>query len=188
MIILTLASQTVTLSSVIQIKVGKQPRMVRVAQYLLIISPLLWPLTGCVSMPRHLNTPDNHIDKTIILSTARAQLGVDYKYGGSSPEQGFDCSGLVRYSYQQAGVTLPRTAYGQLKRTRSIKRKQLKPGDLLFFRIYRSRVSHVGIYLGKQRFIHAPSTGKSVSIGRLDTPYWQKRFVRAGRIFRNILN
>jgi len=123
------------------------------------------------------------IDKNRVITTARQQLGTEYKYGGKSPLEGFDCSGLVYYSFQQAGVTLPRTAYGQLKRSRPVSKKHLAPGDLIFFRIYRSRISHVGIYLGNNRFIHAPSTGKSVSIARLDSAYWQKRFTRAGRVY-----
>lgn len=124
------------------------------------------------------------IDKNRVIDIARRQLGTEYAYGGKSPAEGFDCSGLVYYSFRQAGVSLPRTAYGQLKRSRPVSRRTLAPGDLVFFRIYRSRISHVGIYLGNNRFIHAPSTGKSVSIARLDSPYWQKRFSRAGRVGR----
>ena len=123
-----------------------------------------------------------HIDKKHVIKTARQQLGMKYQYGGQSPAEGFDCSGLVYYSFRRAGMKLPRTVFEQLKRSRAISKHKLAAGDLVFFRIYRSRVSHVGIYLGNSRFIHAPSSGKSVSIARLNSPYWQKRFIRAGRI------
>lgn len=143
---------------------------------------MLWLiLTACSTKPYYpdyLPAVNNHT----VIKAASSQLGVDYAYGGNSPEQGFDCSGLVYYSFLKAGVKLPRTAYGQYKRSRPVPKQHLKRGDLLFFRIYRSRVSHVGIYLGNKRFIHAPSTGKSVSIARLDSPYWEKRYLRAGRI------
>ena len=139
-------------------------------------------LAACGSIPQHYPRPNGHVDKSLVLKTARAQLGTEYAYGGNTPQQGFDCSGLVYYSFLNAGLTLPRTTRGQLRYSRPINRQQLKPGDLLFFRIYRARISHVAIYLGNNRFIHAPSTGKSVSLARLDTPYWRKRFIRGGRI------
>ncbi len=148
------------------------------------ISILLLGLGACGSVaPRHHTHQTGPIDTSTVIQTARAQLGTDYKYGGESPDEGFDCSGLVYYSFLQAGVALPRTTFGQYKRTRAVSREQLARGDLIFFRISRSRISHVGIYLGKNRFIHAPSTGKSVAIARLDTPYWRKRYIRAGRIY-----
>ncbi|MDH5409558.1 MAG: C40 family peptidase, partial [Gammaproteobacteria bacterium] len=117
-----------------------------------------------------------------VISSAKEMLGVRYRYGGQNPVSGFDCSGLVLFSYNRAGVNLPRTTIGQFKYSRPIKKSQMRAGDLLFFRISRSRISHVGIYLGDNEFIHAPSSGKKVSIGRLDSPYWSKRFVRAGRV------
>ena len=147
------------------------------------VTSLLLVLAACSSPAYHKQMRSTHIDKTKIIDTARAQLGVDYRYGGESPTEGFDCSGLVFYSYQLAGIRIPRTTRGQLQQARPISKHQLNRGDLLFFRIYQSRVSHVGIYLGGKRFIHAPATGKSVSIARLDTPYWQKRFIRGGRIY-----
>ena len=117
------------------------------------------------------------------IETARQQIGIPYKFGGFTPDKGFDCSGLVFYSFQQAGHALPRTAYAQLKYSKAIPRRHLSPGDLVFFRLFRSRVSHVGIYLGDNRFIHAPSTGKSVGIARLNSDYWRKRFAGARRIY-----
>ncbi len=102
-----------------------------------------------------------------------------YRYGGSNPD-GFDCSGLVQYSYALAGMRLPRTT-GQLwSATQSIGRDQLRSGDLLFFSID-GKMSHVGLYLGDQRFVHAPSSGRTVSIASLETPFYEKAFIRAGR-------
>ncbi len=118
-----------------------------------------------------------------VVEVARTMLGKPYRYGGRSPNTGFDCSGLVYFAHQRVGKSLPRTSYGQFKATQPLKRHQLRPGDLVFFRIKRSRISHVGIYLGTDRFIHAPSSGKRVRIASLDNPYWKKRFVRGGRVF-----
>lgn len=107
------------------------------------------------------------------------QVGVPYRYGGSNPS-GFDCSGLVQYSYSRVGKQLPRTT-GQLwTSTRSVGRHELRTGDLLFFRID-GKMSHVGLYLGGQRFVHAPSSGRKVSVASLDSPFYDAAFTRAGR-------
>ncbi|MDH5180799.1 MAG: C40 family peptidase [Gammaproteobacteria bacterium] len=138
-------------------------------------------LTGCSNTNgRHQHYGD--VDHEHAVNIAKGMLGVPYLYGGETPETGFDCSGLVVYSYQQVGITLPRTTFDQYKSTLPIGKHRIRPGDLLFFRISRVRISHVGIYLGGNRFIHAPSTGKVVSIARLDNPYWLKRFIAARRI------
>lgn len=133
--------------------------------------------------------PNNikYSEKQKVIKIAEHQVGVSYHFGGESPVEGFDCSGLVYYSYQQIHVNLPRTTLAQLKYSVPVSRKELRPGDLVFFRIHRSRISHVGIYLGNNRFIHAPSTGKSVTISHLNSPYWKKRFIRAGRILHRWL-
>jgi cell wall-associated NlpC family hydrolase len=112
-------------------------------------------------------------------STASRMVGVPYRYGGKTPD-GFDCSGLVYFAYHDAGLNIPRTSREQLEATRPIALNDAKPGDLLFFRKRRA-VSHVGVYLGNDRFVHAPSTGRAVSIETLDDPYYQSHFVRAGR-------
>lgn len=116
-----------------------------------------------------------------VVTIARDMLGEPYHYGGESPRQGFDCSGLVYYAHLRAGLRLPRTSYGQFKATRPIALRHLRPGDLVFFRFNRHKISHVGIYIGHHRFIHAPSAGKDVSIDNLNDPYWRYRFVRGGR-------
>lgn len=111
---------------------------------------------------------------------AASMVGTPYRYGGSSP-RGFDCSGLVYYSYRQAGFHVPRTTREQLRAASRIPVSQLSPGDLLFFRTVRQDVSHVAIYTGGGRFIHAPSSGKRVSYGSMSNTYWQNRLIAAGR-------
>ena len=111
-------------------------------------------------------------------------LGVPYHYGGSSPTSGFDCSGLVQYAYGQAGIQVPRTTGEQYRAALPIRRHALRPGDVIFFRTHGRRfVSHVGIYLGKDQFIHAPSSGKQVSIDSLQDNYWRRRYTSGGRMF-----
>ena len=110
-------------------------------------------------------------------------IGVDYRYGGETPESGVDCSGLVRYVFQQVtGVTLPRTSKELSRLGNNVASADLAPGDLVFFNTRRLPFSHVGIYLGDNRFIHAPSTGSEVEISRLSESYWQKHFNGARRL------
>ena len=112
-------------------------------------------------------------------AVALQQVGVPYRYGGSTTS-GFDCSGLVQYSYRRAGKTVPRTT-GQLwSSTSTVNRNELQAGDLLFFSID-GKMSHVGMYLGGQRFVHAPSTGRKVTVANLDSPFYSRALVRAGR-------
>jgi len=116
-----------------------------------------------------------------IFSIAQNFLGVPYRYGGVDPS-GFDCSGLVQFSHRHVGVNVPRTTAEQYKAVHPVTRSELKPGDLIFFRIQR-RVSHVGIYAGQGKFIHAPSSGKHVKFSDLNGPYWQKRVAKMGRFY-----
>lgn len=110
-------------------------------------------------------------------------LGVHYQYGGSSPEVGFDCSGLVNYVFSQAlGLVLPRDTQSISHSGEEITRDELQPGDLVFFNTLRRPFSHVGIYLGDQRFIHAPSRGGQVEIVSMGDRYWQQRYNGARRI------
>lgn len=115
-----------------------------------------------------------------VVAAAAKMVGVPYRYGGSSP-RGFDCSGLVHYAHRQAGITVPRTTGALLDRARPVRSADLRPGDLLFFELDGNKVSHVGIYAGADRFIHAPSTGKRVSWASLRSPFWSSRFIGAGR-------
>lgn len=119
-----------------------------------------------------------------VLSRAVNVLGTPYRWGGSSPSKGFDCSGLVKYAFDDvASVKLPRNSSAMASgHGVKVDRKDLKPGDLIFFNIKSRRVNHVAIYLGNDRFIHAPRRGKSVSIDTLNKPYWNKHYVVAKRV------
>ncbi len=137
----------------------------------------LLALTGCSAVPRQ---PDL---ETIGERAARIALemkGKPYRYGGSSP-RGFDCSGLVYYSYARAGVELPRSTEALRRSSRAISARQLRPGDLLFFNQEGKAASHVAIYLGGSRFVHAPSTGKQVSVADMNDAYWRRHFESARR-------
>ncbi|VVO40995.1 C40 family peptidase [Pseudomonas fluorescens] len=119
-----------------------------------------------------------------VLSRAVNVLGTPYRWGGSSPSKGFDCSGLVKYAFTDvAAVDLPRTSNAMASgHGQKVDRKDLKPGDLIFFKLKSRRVNHVAIYLGNDRFIHAPRRGKSVSIDTLKKPFWQSHYVVAKRV------
>jgi cell wall-associated NlpC family hydrolase len=118
-----------------------------------------------------------------MLGKAMTLLGVPYKRGGNTAETGFDCSGFVRHIYETSvGRLLPRRADEQAKATEKIDRNDLSPGDLVFFNTMRRTFSHVGIYIGDGKFIHAPSTGKSVRVDDLRAAYWTKRFTGARRV------
>jgi murein DD-endopeptidase len=108
-------------------------------------------------------------------------VGKPYRFGGSSPA-GFDCSGLVQYSYRQAGVALPRNTDQQRSVSRLVKVADLRRGDLLFFNQEGKKYGHLGIYIGDGKFVHSPSSGKSVRSDRLDSPYWKKHLSEARRI------
>lgn len=110
-------------------------------------------------------------------------IGVSYRFGGETPSGGLDCSGLVRHVFQQVtGVTLPRTAKELSSIGDSVARNDLAPGDLVFFNTRRFAFSHVGIYLGDNRFIHAPRRGRDVEVAELDNRYWQTHFDGARRL------
>lgn len=123
-----------------------------------------------------------HPDRKRVVSAALAQLGTPYRYGGDSP-RGFDCSGLVQYAHQSARIQVPRQTGSQAAAARQVSRHALRPGDLLFFRINDDKPSHVSIYLGDGRFVHAPSSGGHVSIESLDNPYWAPRLLHTGHYF-----
>lgn len=118
-----------------------------------------------------------------ILLNAISLEGVKYKYGGSTPETGFDCSGFVGYVYDKAAnIKLPRTAKGISKLGQAVDRSSLQPGDLVFFNTTRRAFSHVGIYVGEGKFIHAPRKGSHVRVESMYTSYWHSRFNGAKRI------
>lgn len=118
-----------------------------------------------------------------MLQRALALLGTPYRWGGNSPDKGFDCSGLVGYVFRNAlGIELPRVSREMAKTGELISdRDDLSEGDLVFFG-RKGRVDHVGIYLGEGRFVHAPRTGKDVTVSSLDTGYWSGKFMEARRV------
>jgi cell wall-associated NlpC family hydrolase len=111
------------------------------------------------------------------------QVGTAYHYGGRSPQTGFDCSGLVAHAFEEAwGLELPRTAQALAKAGRPVRRADLRPGDLVFYNTRNRPYSHVGIYVGEGRFVHAPRRGAKVRIESLETRYWRTRFNGARRL------
>lgn len=112
-------------------------------------------------------------------SYALQQVGVPYRYGGDNPS-GFDCSGLVQYSYLRAGRALPRTTGALWDYVTPVRDKDMRAGDLVFFRIA-GKMQHVGMYVGDGRFVHAPQSGRTVSVATLDSGFYEQAFLRAGR-------
>lgn len=151
-------------------------------------------IAGCASAPQQPASssggladpwPDTPVDmldpvRAQVVFTALQMVGVPYRWGGQGPE-GFDCSGLVLYSYSNAGLTMPRTSREQYRATAPIRRDQITPGDLVFFNTSED-ASHVGIYVGEGRFVHAPASNRAVRLERLDNSYYRQRFLRGGRL------
>ena len=139
-----------------------------------LISAALLVLGGCASS----QVATDHVGDRAA-RVALGQVGTPYRYGGSTPA-GFDCSGLVHYSYLQAGKSIPRTTAGQWAELEPVGNRDMRTGDLLFFSI-EGKMSHVGLYLGDGKFVHAPSSGRTVEIERLDSAFYRSAFLRAGR-------
>jgi cell wall-associated NlpC family hydrolase len=145
-----------------------------------LLLPLV--LVACASAPKQ--DPVSFPQKSVpdrAAAGAATMVGKPYKYGGASPS-GFDCSGLVLFSYKQAGVSVPRSTAEQRRASQRVKVAELKRGDLLFFHQEGKKHSHVGIYLGERRFAHAPSSGKYVRNDSLDSPYWKKHLSEVRRL------
>lgn len=135
---------------------------------------LLGMLAGCASQPLRLSDANKTHQ---VIHLAKSLLGSAYHYGGRTPGQGFDCSGFVQYVYKNAvGIKLPRTSQKQFYASRSVQLGTEQPADLLFFDINGHGISHVGIYLGKGKFIHAPQSGGKVKISDANEKYWRKHF------------
>ena len=109
-------------------------------------------------------------------------LGRPYHYGGATPERGFDCSGLIAWSFRQAGFVVPHNTDEQRLISKPVAASALQPGDLLFFNLEEKKNSHVGIYEGNGLFVHAPSTGKDVRRDRLASPYWKRHLSETRRL------
>lgn len=120
-----------------------------------------------------------------VVLTALNFLDRPYRYGGSSVESGFDCSGFTRHVYAQSlGVELPRSADDQAQASSlvRVRRDDLRPGDLVFFNTLNRTFSHVGIYVGDGRFVHAPRTGAQVRVDDIGARYWTRRYTGARRV------
>lgn len=119
-----------------------------------------------------------------VVNTARAQMGKKYISGGSSPQKGFDCSGLVWFAYRQNGIDVPRITVDQAKSGRAVSSRYARPGDIVVFRTGQSpRGLHTGVYAGKGSFIHSPGKGKKVRLENI-APYWQSKLVSIRRVVR----
>ncbi len=138
--------------------------------------PMQVPRTGA-PVPLDLRTDD-------VLMQAMGLIGTPYRFGGTTPERGFDCSGFTSYVFRESvELALPRTAQDQFNQAGSaIEKNALVAGDLVFFRQSRGRVDHVGIYVGEGRFVHAPSRGGRVRIDALSSPHWTRSYSGAKRV------
>jgi cell wall-associated NlpC family hydrolase len=116
-----------------------------------------------------------------VLRIAESRIGAPYRYGGAGPDA-FDCSGLVAYAYRQVGIAVPRTAAQQFAAATPVERRDLRPGDLVFFRLSGREVSHVGIYAGDDRFVHAPQRGGYVRVASLEDDVFRRGYAGAGRL------
>lgn len=149
----------------------------------LLLLALLLGLAACApyrpGLPGEARGPDPGY---ALLLAAESRIGAPYRYGGAGPDA-FDCSGLVSYAYRSVGITVPRTAAEQFAAAVPVNRGDLRPGDLVFFRLESRNVSHVGIYAGSSQFVHAPQSGGNVRLASLEDDYFRRRFAGAGRFY-----
>ncbi len=122
-----------------------------------------------------------------LIMNAMSLLGLSYRFGGNDPTKGLDCSSFMQYVFKQGmNVNLPRTTGEQARVGVAVSRSELQPGDMVFFATAGGgRISHVGMFIGNDRFIHAPRTGKNIEITSMSMDYWNKRYVMARRVPRN---
>lgn len=149
------------------------------------IGLLFFVVAGCASTPHppaQRAEPGGTGIRERAAQHAAQLVGKPYRYGGASPSTGFDCSGLVQWSYAQAGRKLPRSTDDQRVAAQRIRVSELRPGDLIFFDQEGKKHGHVGMYIGNGEFVHAPSSGKRVKRDRLDAPYWSKHISEARRL------
>lgn len=144
---------------------------------LVIVSLLvLTTLAGCASRGR-----DDGLSarRAALVDKSLAQIGTPYLYGGASPDEGFDCSGLTHYAHHKAGLAIPRTAAAQQRAAQPVARNRLRPGDMVFFKTGPDAY-HVGLMIDDKRFVHASTSRSRVRVDHLDTPYWNKHYIGAG--------
>jgi hypothetical protein len=150
---------------------------------LAILFLLVLILTSCV--PSQLQYRNIPLKRKQIINTATQYIGTPYRHGGTTPS-GFDCSGYVFFVYNKNGIQIPRSTAQQYTKGQKIPYRMAQPGDLLFFRINMNEISHVGIFVGNDTFVHAPSSGKHVRYDSIKNPYWQKRFYGAVSYFKTM--
>lgn len=122
-----------------------------------------------------------------MVERALSWIGVRYRFGGQDEKKGFDCAGLVRRAFSSV-IDLPRTAASQFREGFLVSREELRPGDLVFFKnTYKRGISHVGIYVGDGRFVHAASSRRAVVVDELDTTYYRTRFAGGRRVVKNVI-
>ncbi len=150
------------------------------------IVTLVLLLTACVSVDS--DRANNHKSasaavRPALVNYAHSLIGLPYKFGGISPNTGFDCSGLVMHVYgKKAGINLPHNAKSISEYGSKITRADLRPGDLVFYNTLGNDFSHVGVYIGGNKFIHSPSSGKKVGVVDMQMQYWKQRFNGARRL------
>ena len=155
-------------------------------------------LAGCAGAGNQARQPPTHVaqQSSRVVSNTRATpasrgqqiariardlVGTPYRYGGEDPSGGFDCSGLVFFAHRKVDLSVPRTSGDQFRAARPVQLRHAQPGDLVFFSD-RSKPSHVGIYLGGKQFVHAPASGRQVSVASLDAPYYREHLIGLGRL------
>lgn len=150
----------------------------------LLIFSFVVLLSACGSAPQRTasdSSPSEKMNDAVMY--AMSLTDTPYRYGGNSPEEGFDCSGFVGHVYQHSlGITLPRTSREISQIGISLNSNQLRPGDLVFFNTRRRSFSHVGIYIGEGKFLHAPKSGSSIRVENLNEGYWASHYNGARRI------
>jgi murein DD-endopeptidase len=162
--------------------------MISTAKYRIVLAALLLLVGACATnavqrAPESAQAQPSSVGSVAsrAADNALGMLGKPYRHSGNTPA-GFDCSGLVQYSYSKAGVNLPRATQAQRREGRPVAATELRRGDLVFFDQEGKKSSHVGIYVGQGRFVHAPSTGGRVRTDGLDATYWRTHFVEARRL------
>jgi len=162
--------------------------MISTAKYRIVLAALLLLVGACATnavqrAPESAQAQPSAVGSVAsrAADNALGMLGKPYRHSGNTPA-GFDCSGLVQYSYSKAGVNLPRATQAQRREGRPVSATELRRGDLVFFDQEGKKSSHVGIYVGQGRFVHAPSTGGRVRTDGLDATYWRTHFVEARRL------
>ena len=148
-------------------------------------TPVVHSIPSAPAAPVRASRSSDSADE--LIGSAMGLLGVAYRYGGTSASTGFDCSGFMQHIFRRSmGLNLPRTSAEQAKMGVGVSRGELQPGDMVFFRTMgRGRISHVGLYIGNDRFIHAPRTGKRIEITSLSNKYWNTKYAFARRVKKN---